>query len=300
MDPETGHATRLLSAEGYETNPEASPNGTRVVYQEWVTGSGSTSQIYVLEADGAHTREPWRPPPAPAISQIFVLEPDGSVRQLTDLKHGAQDPTWSPDGRRIAFAGGSRRTGDIYVMNADGSHMHRLAGTPKRDVHPDWSPDGTRIAFNTTWCGRSQCKVHPKPGSREWAGIWAASFPGGSLSRLTNGRRGDGDHDAVWSPGGEWIAFVRDWPCEEPCFANPPALWLMRPDGTGRHLLLEEGVDSMTWSPDGSSIASSAGTRAIRIVDVETERVRSLRLSRLTLIRDLSWGTLGIVGSFEK
>jgi Tol biopolymer transport system component len=52
-------------------------------------------------------------------------------------------PSWSPDSRRIAFD----RGGDIYVMNADGSHRHRLTWTTSLEEAPAWSPDGRTIAF---------------------------------------------------------------------------------------------------------------------------------------------------------
>ena len=123
----------------------------------------------------------------PQPSQIFVLKGHGRNRQLTDLKRGAQDPTWSPDGRQIAFAS-SGPHGDIFVMNADGSDIRRVAGTPKRDVAPDWSPDGTRITFNTNQgdlCGLGL--------------IWVASVPDGALTQLTQKKDGG---DAAWSPDG--------------------------------------------------------------------------------------------------
>ena len=53
-------------------------------------------------------------------------------------------PSWSPNGKTIAFARGER----IYLMGADGRHPHALITSPGvRDADPAWSPDGTRIAF---------------------------------------------------------------------------------------------------------------------------------------------------------
>jgi TolB protein len=72
----------------------------------------------------------------------------GRTRRLT--RHAAYDeqPDWSPDGRRIAFA--SARTGsfDVYAMNADGSEVRRVVGGPDDEREPAWSPDGTMIAFD--------------------------------------------------------------------------------------------------------------------------------------------------------
>jgi Tol biopolymer transport system component len=73
------------------------------------------------------------------------MNADGSgLRRLTRNPAVDADPTWSPDGRRIAFE--SKRGGnfDIYVMNADGSGQRRLT---QSGGDPAWSPDGRRIAF---------------------------------------------------------------------------------------------------------------------------------------------------------
>ena len=50
------------------------------------------------------------------------------------------DPSWSPDGTRIAFS----RHSEIWVMNADGTNQTKLLDS---DQCPRWSPDGTKIAF---------------------------------------------------------------------------------------------------------------------------------------------------------
>ena len=61
-------------------------------------------------------------------AEIYTMDPDGS--QMTNLtQNPATDtnPIWSPDGKRIAFISDRRGgTGDIYVMNADGSGVKRI------------------------------------------------------------------------------------------------------------------------------------------------------------------------------
>ena len=87
--------------------------------------------------------------------QIYTVAADGSGQvNLTNHPARDQDPSWSPDGSRIAWsssAGGAHQ--DIWVMNADGSQ--RANYTPEADttgaagtgVQPSWSPDGSAIAF---------------------------------------------------------------------------------------------------------------------------------------------------------
>src|SRR4051794_32526379 len=99
---------------------------------------------------------------------IYRVHPDGSgLQRLTPPGMAASAPDFSPDGTRITFdscdSGKPGCTGDIYVMNADGSNRIRLVkGSPVsangRDIrfpltnNPVWSPDGTKILF-ARWLG---------------------------------------------------------------------------------------------------------------------------------------------------
>ena len=81
------------------------------------------------------------------------MNDDGSdVRRLTDTFFKIADPTWSPDGKQIAFMmdleiDAKSRGFDVFVMNADGSRQRNLTEHPQLDASPSWSPDGKQIAF---------------------------------------------------------------------------------------------------------------------------------------------------------
>ena len=85
---------------------------------------------------------------------IYVMNDDGSdVRRLTDTPFKIANPTWSPDGRQIAFLMDIETDPkpwaqyDVFVMNADGSRQRNLTEHPQLDASPSWSPDGKQIAF---------------------------------------------------------------------------------------------------------------------------------------------------------
>jgi TolB protein len=93
-------------------------------------------------------------------SRIFIL--DLATKQQRRIgSAGAwfdEDPAWSPDGRRIAFASTRLHSNnvDIYVMDADGSNVIRLTDHPANDQDPDWAADGQSIFFTTERDGRGE------------------------------------------------------------------------------------------------------------------------------------------------
>jgi TolB protein len=77
---------------------------------------------------------------------LYVVNTDGTgKRWLTrPLAVDVGGPSWSPDGRVLAFTG----VGGIYTVHADGTGLRKLTGSPGRSNYgPNWSPDGRQIAF---------------------------------------------------------------------------------------------------------------------------------------------------------
>lgn len=73
---------------------------------------------------------------------IYSIASDGTGLKRLGL---GVSPSYSPDGKRIAFA----LNGDIWTMNSDGTHRQQVTTSSAQDVNPTWSPDGTRIAFSS-------------------------------------------------------------------------------------------------------------------------------------------------------
>jgi WD40-like Beta Propeller Repeat len=86
-------------------------------------------------------------------NDIWSMRADGTrARPLTSAPAMEFDPTWSPDGSRIAYRHqtGDDGTTEIFVMDADGSDQRNLTGNDVADYWgPAWPPDGSSIAFNS-------------------------------------------------------------------------------------------------------------------------------------------------------
>jgi hypothetical protein len=71
------------------------------------------------------------------------MNADGTGQtDLTNSPANDNDPSWSPDGTKIAFTTDRGPTGDneIFVMNADGSGQTDLTNSPANESDPDWQP----------------------------------------------------------------------------------------------------------------------------------------------------------------
>ena len=61
----------------------------------------------------------------------------------------AFNPTWSPDGRRVAISGMTGGLTDLFVLDLESGQMERLTSDAFTDLQPSWSPDGRTLAFAT-------------------------------------------------------------------------------------------------------------------------------------------------------
>ena len=186
-------------------------------------------------------------------SEIFTMNADGSrVTRLTNRPNtGSYYPTWSPDGRRIAFQNTTFRfpasgvdAVDIYAMDADGSNPVRLTNDPGSDLAPSWSPDGSRIAF-----------LSVRDGDEE---IYVINADGSNPRRLTNSP--GSDQFPAWSPDGTRIAFSSDRD-GSPSLEGRDIYVMNAADGLGLVRLTDDPAydTGPAWSPDGSRIAFTSG-----------------------------------------
>ena len=206
MDADGKNTRRLTNNRKTDSSPSWSPDGKRVVFSSDRDGNRENYEIYVMDADGANPQRltnndfydahpSWSPDGKRIVfssdrdghfigefgitSEIYVMDADGkNTRRLTNNRKRDSFPSWSPDGKWIAFA--SDRKGDdvnyeIYVMDADGGNQRRLTNNRVDDTSPSWSPDGKRIVFTSD-----------KKGNHENYEIYVMDNDGGNQQNLTN------------------------------------------------------------------------------------------------------------------
>jgi len=173
---------------------------------------------------------------------ILVVRPGEPARLLTHGEGVNYRPSWSPDGRHIAFVSTRSGATELHVMNADGTGVLQITDSQAFVPNVNWSPDGARIVFASTAAGITG----PLGVSRVPSDIYLARGDGSEARRLTL----DGGYNAEpdWSPDGGRIAFTSD-------LGGTFQVWMMGSDGSGQRPLTSVGQNSAPdWSPDGSQI----------------------------------------------
>jgi TolB protein len=181
---------------------------------------------------------------------LYLIRPDGTrLRRITKAKGFERYPSWSPDGRSLAYI--SNRTNpkresayEVYVMRPNGTGLRRVTRDRWIDDQLGWAPDGKRFVFESNRGGGK-------------FGVWTMGSDGSGLARLSR----DGA-EAASSPDGGTIAFVR-------APRGFEELWLMDADGSNRRRLTappsagDAHARDFTpdWSPDGKSLVFNRSYR---------------------------------------
>ena len=196
-----------------------SPDGSTIVYGDFVTGSGHDLGLHAADADGTNVRSLTQPAPA------------GS-------KSGDDGASFSPDGQWIAYihaADFDNGVAGVWVMRADGSQARQLTGDATSASYPRWSPDGKHILFTD----------HQDDLAASTHGLWIVDVDGGSPRALTDvsdpGTSAEGD----WSPDGNSIVFKyyrQGWDHNE--------LRLVNADGTNSRTLWVSPPEYTAETPD--------------------------------------------------
>lgn len=251
-DSASGAVRRLFAPGTIVTDPEPSPDGTRIAFvvANYVDG---TADIWRINRDGTGliqlttdseiddhpswspdgTRIAFRSWQAGYLGDIWVMDADGGnpVNLTPDPLPGVTEelrPAWSPDGTRIVYGSNLGGNMDLWIMDADGGNKQQLTSTPDYDTEPAWSPDGSRIVFR---------RSSPSFGSI----LHVRPMPAGTETPLSLAGH---QRMPVFSPDGQHIVFVGHVDVND-----RPDLFRVRAAGTGRAPLVTSGVPGGSLNP---------------------------------------------------
>lgn len=200
------------------------------------------------------------------VFEVYTADRDGSdLRQLTSDGAPKDTPTFSPDGRLIAYTVASNGQEDIWVMDRDGKSPRRLTDDSGNDIHPNWSSSGERLVFT---------RVIRRPGTDEYRlGLWTMNADGTRQYPLTQGANAS---YGSWSPDGGSLVFWRE-------FSGQGEIVVTDAGGSNeRRLTNNPAFDGWPqWRPDGKAIVF-VRVQEDRLSDLWLLDLESGRETRLT------------------
>ncbi|MDD4888698.1 MAG: hypothetical protein PHU85_02115 [Phycisphaerae bacterium] len=164
---------------GIAIDPKLSPDGQTIAF---ANGNFRDENIAICSLKSLLAGRP---------EATVLVKNEWRLQEMPPYSIGNCQPAWSPDGKRIAFVryamGTPDFTGNIFLVNADGTGLARLTDLPANVFPgwPTWSPDGKRIAFQVMTGKGKVFTVTERGAAGTPVDIWSISVDGADLKQLT-------------------------------------------------------------------------------------------------------------------
>ena len=194
---------------------------------------------------------------------LQVSDADGYNPQiLLESNEPILSPTWSPDGRNLAYVSFEGKNSAIYIQDIQSGSRQKIASNPGINSAPAWSPDGSRLAMTLS-----------KDGNPE---IYIFHIASKSLRRITENAAID--TEPAWSPDGRMLVFTSDRG------GNPQIYEVSAEGGQPKRISFAGPYNAGSeFSPDGKYIAvvnGEGGAYRIGLLNRATGQVALLTDTR--------------------
>jgi len=253
-----------FASEGADFDPDIDPTGTLLAYAS--TQHRATADIYIKRVSGT------------------------ALTQLTNDPANDVMPTFSPDGKRVAFA--SDRTGnwDIYMVDITGGQAVQLTNDTTHDLYPSFSPDGKQLVYCTHGAQSGQWELvvidvenpavkrfigyglfpdwspqdnrilfqRARERGTRWFSLWTVELVNGEGVRPTEIAVSSNAAaiTPTWSPDAKHIAFSTIVAPDSDTSSQPTQadIWIINSDGSGRSNLTNSKFANLhpVWATDNS------------------------------------------------
>ncbi len=197
---------------------------------------------------------------------LKIADADGYNAQiLLESPEPLMSPTWSPDGRRIAYVSFEGKNSAIYIQDVLSGKRAKVADFNGINSAPAFSPDGKRLAMTLS-----------KDGNAE---IYVMNLVDQTLRRITNHHAID--TEPSWAPDGQLLVFTSDRS------GSPQIYQVSANGGEPKRITFQGKYNSRAdYSPDGGYITlvhgdGGSGTYRIGILDTDNGYINLLTTSRL-------------------
>lgn len=195
--------------------------------------------------------------------RLAVADADGHNEQIIlSSRQPLMSPSWSPDGRRLAYVSFEDGRSQIYMQDIVTGAREKLAGFSGINSAPAWSPDGRYLAMTLSRDGQPD--------------IYIMDLASRQFSRISNSP--SIDTEPSWAPDGRSLVFTSNRGGRPQIYQQ--ALQGIRPQGSPRRLTFEGNYNARArFSPNGRYLAMvhGEGNRfRIALLDMEQRQLRIL------------------------